>query len=288
MRSARASNRFLFYVDSLGRINCKRSLKDIIKHVYYFFSVKKITVRELQRLIGSSERTIVDCNAQIREVCSLAIKKEPKIFGSMLVTIQIDESYFSGRRKYGEGRLLQGDRSKSKTKKISVNSFGNESEWNSDVPEANEEEPNPTSSRNYGKRASGPWVGIRLNRFNIRFIEVKDRTAQTLTKVIKDYVAEGSVIVTDQWAGYNMLEREGYIHLSVNHCKNYVGPDTGYHTQGIERAWADAKSITKAARGYNHMLQYHLDEYSWRRSVGGRNENLHDSFCRAVKLVHNV
>ncbi len=58
----------------------------------------------------------MDWNTQIREACSLAIKKEPKLFGFMLVPIQIDESYFSRRRKYGKGRLLQGDRSKSERK----------------------------------------------------------------------------------------------------------------------------------------------------------------------------
>ncbi len=96
--------------------------------------------------------------------------------------------------------------------------------------QTNEGEPNPSPSRNYRNRVSGPWVvGIYLNKFNIRFIEVKDRTVATLTKVIKEYVAEGSVIVTDQLAGYNMLEKDGYIHFTVNHSKNYVDPDTESH-----------------------------------------------------------
>ena len=101
----------------------------------------------------------------------------------------------------------------------------------------------------------------------MRFIKVADRTVSTLTNVIQSHVEEGSVIITEQWKGYNRLADSGYGHFTVNHSQNYADPDTRYHIQGIERAWVDAKAYTKRARGYSNLLQYHLDELSWRKSV---------------------
>ena len=57
----------------------------------------------------------------------------------------------------------------------------------------------------------------------------------------------------------------GYIHGNVNHSENFVDPNTGVHTQGLERAWLDAKDWYKSARGNMKYLQSHLDEVSWRK-----------------------
>lgn len=122
---------------------------------------------------------------------------------------------------------------------------------------------------------------------NVRFFEVQDRTATTLTNLIVEHIEEGSVIVTDQWAGYNRLNDEGFHHFTVNHSENYVDPRTKYHTQGIERSWSDCKASTKAARGANHHLQFHLDEVAWRKSVSNSERGLFAEFWCAVKDVHS-
>ena len=41
---------------------------------------------------------------------------------------------------------------------------------------------------------------------------------------------------------------EGYVHQKVNHSENFVDPQTGAHTQGMERAWLEAKDGYKRAR----------------------------------------
>ena len=57
----------------------------------------------------------------------------------------------------------------------------------------------------------------------------------------------------------------GYVHQSVNHSENFVDPDPGAHTQGIERAWLHAKGWYKRSRGNGVYLQSHLDEEAYRR-----------------------
>ena len=68
--------------------------------------------------------------------------------------IKIDESLFSGRRKYNRGRLLIGNFS-TETRKINNNQV--------------------TSKRNYGNRVNGPWVfGMVCQKLSD--IELKQQT----------------------------------------------------------------------------------------------------------------
>ena len=50
-----------------------------------------------------------------------------------------------------------------------------------------------------------------------------------------------------------MLDSERYIHFTVKQFRSQVDPDTGYHSQGLDHAWAVAKYINKATGGYNHL-----------------------------------
>ncbi len=78
-----------------------------------------------------------------------------------------------------------------------------EFDWNEEIRITDESELNPTASNNYGKRERGPSVaGISEVKNYVRFIEVADGTASTLTNVIQSH-EEGGVIVTDQCKGYN-------------------------------------------------------------------------------------
>ena len=54
------------------------------------------------------------------------------------------------------------------------------------------------------------------------------------------------------------------MHERVNHTDNYVNQATGYHTQGIERAWHDGKTYMRRARGPRN-IESHLDEIAWRK-----------------------
>ncbi|MPC92585.1 putative transposase-like protein [Portunus trituberculatus] len=157
---------------------------------------------------------------------------------------QIDETYFGGRRKYDRGRFLQGDNA------------------------AEEEDSDPVqNNRNHGRRIDGRWVfGLKNGMDVIRLSVVEKRDGATLEPIIKRKVAPGSVIHSDEWPAYRPFNAAGFVHSTVNHQQNYEDPNTGVHTQNIERVWLDTNTkIMNTTRGTpRHLLQAHLNEYSWR------------------------
>lgn len=52
--------------------------------------------------------------------------------------------------------------------------------------------------------------------------------------------------------------------------RNYLYPETGLHTQAIERAWTDANVVIKrnvgGLKGNTRQEKSHLDECSWQKS----------------------
>ena len=86
---------------------------------------------------------------------------------------------------------------------------------------------------------------------------VKDRTKETLTALIKEYIEPGTTIFSDCWKGYSELEKEGYIHQTVNHSLYFVDPETGASTQNIERCWRDTSAtVPKYGRSEHHFDGY--------------------------------
>ncbi len=108
-------------------------------------------------------------------------------------------------------------------------------------------------------------VGIYLSKNRVRFVRLQDRTQHTVKIVMNKYVEPGSLVWTDPFASYNKYSLDGYTHQKVNHSENFVDPETGVHTQGMERAWVDAKEWYKRARGNRKYLQSHVNEASRRK-----------------------
>lgn len=113
------------------------------------------------------------------------------------------------------------------------------------------------SHRKYhkGRILSTVWVfgGICRQTKEAFAIVVPDRTAPTLTREIADHIAPGSIIHSDSWASYKQIEAipdKNFTHYSVNHSKNFIDPETGSHTQGIERLWRDLKVKKLLRVGY--------------------------------------
>lgn len=87
---------------------------------------------------------------------------------------------------------------------------------------------------------------------------VPNTSKKVLQAIIDELVRPGSVIVSDEWGGYNDVEKR-YIHEVVKHnIKQYVNKK-GFHTNGIEGFWSQLK---RGIIGIYHLVTAkHLPKY---------------------------
>lgn len=109
-------------------------------------------------------------------------------------------------------------------------------------------------------------------------IPVPNRTTATLLNVIKANILPGSTIISNCRKAYNCLDMEGFQHLTVNHSYNFVDPDTGAHTQNIERTWREVRSNIPR---YGHR-ELHIDgyiaEFYFKRKYPDHTQRFHKIF----------
>ena len=119
-----------------------------------------------------------------------------------------------------------------------------------------------------GRGAVGkmPVVGIKSRAGQVRAFSVAETNTETLTGAIRENVAAGSAVYTDQYRAYNGLNE--YTHKRVKHNVGEFVREM-VHTNGIESFWAIVK------RGYYGIyhkwskkhLQRYIDEYSSRYNL---------------------
>ncbi|KCZ78414.1 hypothetical protein H311_00556, partial [Anncaliia algerae PRA109] len=82
------------------------------------------------------------------------------------------------------------------------------------------------------------WVVGGIERTNEKksfYVEVENRTSETLQNAIDTFVLPGSIIYTDCFRAYNpACENLNFDHFTVNHKQNFVDPITHVHTNKIE------------------------------------------------------
>lgn len=68
-----------------------------------------------------------------------------------------------------------------------------------------------------------------------------------LLPIIQRAVVPGSVMVSDEWAGYRGIPNipGNYTHQTVNHSQNFVNSVTGKHIQNVESYWSRMKKSFK-------------------------------------------
>lgn len=112
---------------------------------------------------------------------------------------------------------------------------------------------------NVGRAVRSLWVvgGIDLMTDDTFFVEVTHRSREVLRRIILENVELGTTICTDEWAGYINLEEIGYHHLTVNHSRYFVDPDTGANTQRIENSWCVFKKKIRS-RGLTNTMDFTL------------------------------
>lgn len=101
-------------------------------------------------------------------------------------------------------------------------------------------------------------IGMRGETGYVKASIIPNTKIATLQRFVRENVCPGSVVVTDQHAGYVGLGAAGYEHIRINHSVGEYVRDMA-HTNGIESFWALLK------RGhygiYHYMSPKHLHRY---------------------------
>lgn len=118
------------------------------------------------------------------------------------------------------------------------------------------------------------------NRCVLWCVQCRDR--ETLFNIIRDHVAPGAVVKTDQWAAYRGLQNIGFAHRTVNHSVNFVADD-GTHTQLIESLWSQVKPYLSMKRGTRQEdLPGYLDLFSFIKDLQYNNIC---PFARFIQII---
>ena len=143
--------------------------------------------------------------------------------------IEIDETYVGGKPRKGTGATRKFGRGTNKTPVVGV------------------------IDRERGKVSSTVAIPNEKGQ---------KLTGKQLLEIIEKRVKEQSIIITDDFKGYNILDKQRadkYWHLKVNHSEGQYSAGDGVHTNTVESYWAILKrGITGI---YHHVSVKHLPLY---------------------------
>ncbi|CAL4120768.1 unnamed protein product, partial [Meganyctiphanes norvegica] len=126
--------------------------------------------------------------------------------------------------------------------------------------------------------------------FVVPFVEENDTSVQlqrhnssTLIQLIKKYIVQNSILYSDKWKAYS-LNKEGYIHKTVNCTNNIVHPkDLSVHIQCIKRLLRDTKEWVRGPGFRKQYLKEYISRYLFIRQCR-KGEELHNFLIETAKL----
>ena len=174
------------------------------------------TARCAAELIGVNRKSAAYYFHRLREIIAMHVEQESNEI--LCGEIEVDESYFGGKRKGKRGRGAAG--------KVPV----------------------------FGLLKRGGRVYTKI---------IPDARSETLMPIIQNKVVPDSIVYSDCWRGYNVLDVSGFKHYRINHSKLFADKRT--HINGIENFWNQAK---RHLRKFNGVPKDHfglfLKECEWR------------------------
>ena len=105
----------------------------------------------------------------------------------------------------------------------------------------------------------------KYNKSKIFMVPVNKRDAKTLLPIITKWIAMGSIIHSNCWKAYNELAKMGYQHVTVNHSKQFLNPETA------------AQTVLKVIGGMLNFPCPHMEfirdsmQHIWQNSYGCEN-----------------
>jgi transposase len=124
-----------------------------------------------------------------------------------------------------------------------------------------------------GKRGRGaagkvPVFGILKRGGRVYTKMIPDARAVSIMPIIKAKVELDSIVYSDAFGTYDVLDISGFHHHRINHRHSFV-LGAGRHINGIENFWNQAK---RHLRRYNGIPRHHfhlfLKECEWRFNYG--------------------
>jgi transposase len=175
-----------------------------------------VPARTAGELVGINRNSAILFYHKLREVIATRLAEQtPFLAGD----VEVDESYFGGRRKGKRGR---------------------------------------------GAVGKVPVFGLLKRRGLVHAVMIPDAKSSTLVNIIRDRVRPDSVVFTDSFGSYDVLDVSEFQHVRVNHRRAFVEP-LNRHINGIENFWNQAK---RHLRRYNGIPKQHfhlyLKECEWR------------------------
>ncbi|NRN28194.1 IS1595 family transposase [Photorhabdus heterorhabditis] len=146
--------------------------------------------------------------------------------------VEIDESYFDGKRKGKRGRGSSG--------KVPV----------------------------FGLLKRGGKVYTRL---------ITNAKSDTLMPIITAKIKPDSLVYTDNFASYDVLDVSDFKHYRINHSTEFVDTKNGQnHINGIENFWNQAKRHMQKFNGIpKKHFELFLKECEWRFNTPGVKDQLY-------------
>jgi transposase len=120
-----------------------------------------------------------------------------------------------------------------------------------------------------GKRGRGaagkvPVFGLLKRGGKVHALMIPDAKSATLMGIIRKSIKPDSIVYTDSFLSYDVLDVSEFHHVRVNHSRLFVAK-RGHHINGIENFWNQAK---RHLRRYNGIPKTHfhlfLKECEWR------------------------
>jgi len=129
-----------------------------------------------------------------------------------------------------------------------------------------------------GKRGRGaagkiPVFGLLKRGGRVYTKIIPDASSTTLIPIIEHKVIPDSIVYSDCWRGYNVLDVSDFKHYRINHTKLFA--DQKNHINGIENFWNQAKRHMRKFNGVpKENFGLFLKECEWRFNNPGPKDQI--------------
>ena len=126
-----------------------------------------------------------------------------------------------------------------------------------------------------GRGAAGKTAVFGLLKRNdkVYTVAVPNTQTATLLPIIREQVTPDSIVYTDCYKGYDVLDVSGFIHHRINHFKEFA--DRQNHINGIENFWNQAKRVLRKYNGIDRKsFPLFLKECEFRFNFGTSSQQL--------------